>query len=81
VKIGYARTSTVRQDAGLEAQLVILQREECEEVYQEKVSSVEPRAQLDAAIRGLRKGDVLGHQARSAGAILGACNLPWEQDR
>jgi DNA invertase Pin-like site-specific DNA recombinase len=59
MKIGYARTSTVRQDAGLDAQLVLLNRERCEEIYQEKVSSVEPRAQLDAAIRGLRKGDCL----------------------
>jgi DNA invertase Pin-like site-specific DNA recombinase len=59
MRIGYARTSTVRQDAGLDAQVVLLNREGCEELYQEKVSSVEPRAQLDAAIRGLRKGDVL----------------------
>lgn len=59
MKIGYARTSTARQDAGLDAQLKLLEREECEEIYQEKVSSVEPRSQLDAAIRGLRKGDIL----------------------
>jgi DNA invertase Pin-like site-specific DNA recombinase len=59
VKIGYARTSTVRQDAGLAAQLMLLDREGVEETYQEKVSSMEHRAQLDSAIRGLRKGDVL----------------------
>ncbi len=59
VKIGYARTSTARQDAGLAVQLTLLDREGVEETYQEKVSSMEHRAQLDAAIRGLRKGDVL----------------------
>ena len=60
MKIGYARTSTARQEAGLAAQLRdLLTREGCEEVFQEQVSSVAERAQLDAAIRCLRAGDRL----------------------
>ena len=60
MKIGYARTSTLKQEAGLAAQLrTLLEREGCEEVFQEQVSSVEQRAQLEAAIRCLRQGDTL----------------------
>jgi DNA invertase Pin-like site-specific DNA recombinase len=60
MKIGYARTSTLKQEAGLAAQLrTLLEREGCEEVFQEQVSSVEQRAQLEAAIRCLRQGDRL----------------------
>jgi len=60
MKIGYARTSTVRQEAGMMAQLrQLLEREGCEEVFSEQVSSVEHRGQLDAALRMLRRGDTL----------------------
>lgn len=57
--IGYARTSTVEQGAGLEAQLRDLKAYGCEECYQEQVSSVGDRDQLDAAIKSLRSGDKL----------------------
>lgn len=60
MKIGYARTSTLRQEAGLMAQLrQLLEREGCEEIFSEQVSSVEHRSQLEAALRTLRKGDIL----------------------
>ncbi len=60
MKIGYARTSTTRQAAGLAAQLrELLTREGCEEVFQEQVSAVGERTQLDAALRFLRPGDQL----------------------
>jgi DNA invertase Pin-like site-specific DNA recombinase len=59
MKIGYARTSTVRQDAGLAAQRRILDELGCGEVFAEQLSSVEDRAQLAAAIRYLRPGDQL----------------------
>jgi DNA invertase Pin-like site-specific DNA recombinase len=61
MKIGYARTSTVKQEAGLSAQLVLLEKAGCDRdnIFSEQVSSVEPRAQLDAAIRSLRKDDIL----------------------
>lgn len=57
--IGYARTSTIEQEAGLLAQIRDLKAIGCAEVYQEQVSSVAQRNQLDAAIRFARKGDTL----------------------
>jgi DNA invertase Pin-like site-specific DNA recombinase len=58
VIIGYARTSTVEQEAGLEGQERDLRAAGCEEVFSEKVSSVAARPQLEAAILHCRKGDV-----------------------
>lgn len=55
--IGYARTSTLDQGAGLDAQLVAL--DACERVFREQVSSVGERPQLEAALDSLRKGDTL----------------------
>jgi DNA invertase Pin-like site-specific DNA recombinase len=52
--IGYARTSTVEQDAGLEAQIRDLKAAGCKKVFQEKVSSIAKRAQPDRAQRGRR---------------------------
>jgi DNA invertase Pin-like site-specific DNA recombinase len=57
--IGYARTSTVDQQAGFEAQLVELNAYGCERMYQEQVSAVATRTQLEAAIDILRTGDKL----------------------
>jgi DNA invertase Pin-like site-specific DNA recombinase len=57
--IGYARTSTVDQQAGFEAQLVELNAYGCERTYQEQVSAVATRIQLEAAIDILRTGDKL----------------------
>lgn len=57
--VGVARTSTVEQMAGLESQVRDLKAYGCEEVYQEQVSSVGEREQLDAAIKSLRTGDKL----------------------
>lgn len=59
--VGYARTSTTDQKAGLEAQLRDLQAAGCERVYQEEVSSVDTvnREKLAEALRFIRQGDVL----------------------
>ena len=57
--IGYARTSTLDQTAGFEAQLAELAQAGCEKVFREQVSSVAPRAQLEAALDYIREGDVL----------------------
>jgi len=57
--IGYARTSTVDQQAGFEAQLVELKSYGCDRTYQEQVSAVATRNQLDSALDMLRKGDKL----------------------
>lgn len=58
--IGYARTSTIEQEAGLQAQEQELRTAGCEEVYAERVSSVAAeRGELHAAIKFCRKGDTL----------------------
>lgn len=59
MKIGYARVSTLEQE--LDVQLAKLQTEGCEEVFAEKQSgkSADNREQLQAALKFVRKGDVL----------------------
>lgn len=59
--IGYARTSTTDQKAGLAAQLRDLAQASCEKVFQEEVSSVDKdgREQLKAALEFVREGDIL----------------------
>ena len=57
--IGYARTSTVDQDAGLEAQERDLKVAGVERLYSEQVSSVAARDQLELALNYAREGDVL----------------------
>ncbi len=52
--IGYARTSTIDQIAGFEAQLRELEDVKCEKVFREQVSSIAVRAQLEAALEILR---------------------------
>ncbi len=59
MNIGYARTSTMEQEAGFEAQLVELELAGCDKVFQEQVSSVVRREQLEAAIDYARDGDTL----------------------
>lgn len=58
VIIGYARTSTREQVAGFEAQIKALRDAGCEKVFQEQVSAVKQREQLDAALDFVREGDV-----------------------
>lgn len=57
--IGYARTSTSDQDAGLEAQKRDLAATGCKKVFEEMVSSVGQRDQLDHALDYAREGDIL----------------------
>src|SRR5829696_8038571 len=59
MKIGYARTSTADQKAGIEAQLAELQQQGCNKTFSEQVSSVADRAKVEAAIDYLRDGDTL----------------------
>jgi len=59
VIVGYARTSTADQTAGLDAQVRDLTAAGAEQVFSEQVSSVAQRAKLDEALRFVRKGDVL----------------------
>jgi DNA invertase Pin-like site-specific DNA recombinase len=57
--IGYARTSTIEQKAGFEAQERDLKEIGAEKVFSEQVSSVAERAELERAIEFAREGDVL----------------------
>jgi DNA invertase Pin-like site-specific DNA recombinase len=58
--IGYARTSTVDQEAGFAAQLRDLTEIGCTKIFSEKVSSVaKGRPQLEAALEYVREGDTL----------------------
>lgn len=73
--VGYARTSTAEQEAGLDAQVRDLEQAGCERVFSEQVSSVAPRAKLEEALRFIREGDVLvvakpDRLARSTGDLL-----------
>ena len=57
--IGYARTSTTYQEAGLEDQIIALQAAGAERVYREQVSAVDAdRPELAKALDYVREGDV-----------------------
>jgi DNA invertase Pin-like site-specific DNA recombinase len=58
--VGYARTSTVEQEAGLETQERMLCATGCtDKIFSEQVSSVSTRAKLEAALEFVREGDTL----------------------
>jgi DNA invertase Pin-like site-specific DNA recombinase len=57
--IGYARTSTREQAAGLAAQERELEAAGCDQIVVEQVSSVGERPQLDAVLTLARKGDAI----------------------
>jgi DNA invertase Pin-like site-specific DNA recombinase len=59
LKVGYARTSTLDQQAGLEAQVRELTAAGVEKIFSEQVSAVAKRPQLEAAIDFIREGDSL----------------------
>jgi len=59
LKVGYGRTSTFEQRAGLAAQLRDLKTAGCEKVFEEQVSSVGKRPQLEACLDFIREGDTL----------------------
>jgi DNA invertase Pin-like site-specific DNA recombinase len=59
MKIGYARTSTVEQQAGFDAQLRDLEGAGCEKVFKEQVSSMAQRDELEAVLEFIRTGDTL----------------------
>ncbi len=73
--VGYARTSTVEQVAGFEAQDRELRTIGAEKLFAEQVSSVGDRPQLEAALDFVRDGDVfvvtkLDRLARSVANML-----------
>ena len=73
--VGYARTSSLAQVAGLEAQERELRAAGCDKIFAEQVSSVAQREQLEAALDFVREGDTftvtkLDRLARSVGDLL-----------
>jgi DNA invertase Pin-like site-specific DNA recombinase len=48
MRIGYARSSTIDQEAGYQAQIKALNAAGCEKVFPERVPSVANREQLEA---------------------------------
>ena len=59
MQIGYARSSTIDQEAGFQAQIKSLKAAGCEKVFAEQVSSTAQREQLEAALEYAREGDTL----------------------
>src|SRR5438477_12956694 len=59
LKVGYGRTSTLEQQAGLDAQLRDLTAAGCEKIFSEQVSTVGKRPQLEAVLDFIREGDTL----------------------
>lgn len=57
--VGYARTSTLEQEAGLAAQVRDLSRLGCEKIYKEQASALGIRTALEDAIEFCREGDTL----------------------
>ena len=73
--VGYARTSSLAQVAGLEAQERELRAAGCDRIFAEQVSSIAQREQLEAALDYVREGDTftvtkLDRLARSVGDLL-----------
>ncbi|KFC68890.1 RlgA protein [Bosea sp. LC85] len=56
--IGYARASTLEQEAGLAAQVRDLKALGCEKIVTEQTSAVGPRPRLDEVLEFMRSGDV-----------------------
>jgi DNA invertase Pin-like site-specific DNA recombinase len=59
ILVGYARTSTCDQQAGLDAQIRDLTAAGCEEIFSEQVSAVAQRDRLKEALRFVRRGDTI----------------------
>jgi len=59
MKVGYARTSTIEQAAGYDAQIRDLENDGVEKLFKEQVSSIGERNELDTALDFVRNGDSL----------------------
>ena len=75
--VGYARTSSITQEAGLEAQERDLKAVGVEKMFTEQVSSVAERAQLEAALDFCRARDalVVTRLDRLARSIRDLCSI------
>lgn len=59
MKVGYARTSTIEQLAGIEAQVRTLEADGCTKIFQEHCSVSKHRTILEQAITFCREGETL----------------------
>jgi DNA invertase Pin-like site-specific DNA recombinase len=78
MQIGYARSSTIDQEAGFQAQIKSLKAAGCEKVFAEQVSSTAQREQLEDALEYAREGDTLvvtklDRLARSVSHLVAIC--------
>jgi DNA invertase Pin-like site-specific DNA recombinase len=79
MKVGYARVS--KKDQNLDLQLRPLKAEGCDRIFREKMSGKRwDRPELDAALRSLKKGDVLvvWHLDRLGRSARELVNLNYE---
>ena len=74
--VGYARTSSLAQVAGLEAQERELRTAGCDKIFRKKVSSVAQREQLEQALDYVREGDQFSF-ARSWTGWRGQSAICW----
>ncbi len=56
-KVGYARTSTIEQEAGLQGQIRELKAVGCVKIFDEHASAVKQRDRLEKALEYVREGD------------------------
>ena len=75
--VGYARVSTLEQVASIEAQEVELGSIGCQKVFTERISSIESRPQLRAALEFVREGDclVVSKLDRLARSVIHLCQI------
>jgi DNA invertase Pin-like site-specific DNA recombinase len=76
--VGYARTSTIEQEAGFEAQVTQLEASGVEKVFSEQVSAVAAqRPELEAALDFVRAGDcfVVTKLDRLARSVPNLCDI------
>ena len=81
--VGYARTSTVEQVSGFDAQIEDLTRIGAEKIFQEQVSSLGKRDELDAALAYVRENDifVVTKLDRLARSVQHLCQIVAELDK
>lgn len=81
--VGYARTSTLNQIAGLEAQQRDLEAAGVEKLFVEQTSAIGPRKALDELIEFVRDGDTLivTKPCRLARSVADLCTVLGKLER
>jgi len=81
--VGYARTSTVEQISGFDAQVEELTKIGAKKIFQEQVSSIGKRDQLEAALAYVRENDVFAvtRLDRLARSVQHLCQIVAELEK